>query len=379
MKAHVFISVLAFHIVVIAGLYLLSACSTSNKTTVDQNASSTSGRGSIYDQYSEPNRPTQDDDLVVTEVSPSDSPRNLDPAFNSGSSRISSPTANTSGGRYSPTRPNDGSYATSGQPVLNEFREDEILQPLTTSQPVTPVVEYQVKKGDSLWKISRDFGISLKELMEANGLLENSTIQVGQKLVVSAVDTGPPSIEINASQESASSQAYTIVKGDTLSRIAKNFNTSINDIRVANNLRSDVIQLGQKLTIPINSLSSGDTSQPTTQPKPQVASIAPPASSGAIIGDIVHTVESGDTPSGIAKLYGITTSQLMNDNNIQDARAMRVGQQLQIRLGVAQPTATTGTAPTQPNSQPVKTPTEFDNSFFDDLEEIPEVEIVPRS
>jgi LysM repeat protein len=104
------------------------------------------------------------------------------------------------------------------------------------------------------------------------------------------------------------------------------------------------------------------------------------STAGVIQGDIVHVVQSGETPGAIARQYGITTTQLMTDNAIVDARKIKVGQKLQIRLGAAQPAASSSTpATTQPASRPVSTPTLFDDSVFQDLENIPEVEVVPRS
>jgi len=378
MKAQVFLTVLAFHILVIVGLYLLSACSTSTKTSSNQRASSSSTGGSIYDQFSQPNRPSEDENLVVAEVrQPPASTRTLDPAFNSGSNTLGSLNSNTSGDRFVPTRSTDSSFGATGQPVLNEFREDYVLQPLTSVSPSTPAVEYVVKKGDSLWKISREFGISLNDLMVANGFNEGSTINVGQKLTIASDTSGSPPISDSQPQIStapSSSEVYTVVRGDTLSRIARNFNTTVNDIKAANNLNSDIIQLGKKLLIPTNSLSSGTSNTPTLATV-QALSTSAPASTSRIsertVGGIVHTVETGETPSGIAKLYGITTSQLMDNNGIGDARSLRVGQQLQIRLRPAMPSSTP--------SQPVRTPTTFDNALFEDLGEILEVEVVPRS
>lgn len=385
MKAHVFISVLAFHVVVIAGLYLLSACSSSSGPSPDQAQSSPRG-GSIYDQYAEPNRPSEDENLIVTQVTQPQSSRGVDPAFNSGSNSFRhTPSSGSSGVRVEPRRPRNDGFVTPSQPVLNEFREDEVLEPLTVAQPSSPAVQYQVKKGDSLWKISRSFDISLKELLAANGLNENSTIQVGQTIVIPSEASGPPLVS-SSSPGASLTEVYTVVKGDTLSRIAKAYNSTVNDIQVANGLKSDIIQLGQRLTVPVNSLSSGGSSPaPASTPRvaPSVSRAPAPATAAASDdGSIRHEVQSGETPGGIAKLYGITTAQLMNDNGIKDARSLRVGQALTIRLGTAAlpsgPPAPVQPPATQP-SQPLTTPSAFDESLFDDLEDIPEVEVVPRS
>ena len=54
---------------------------------------------------------------------------------------------------------------------------------------------------------------------------------------------------------SSSSSTYTVVKGDTLSKIAKQFNTTIQELKKLNNLTSDFLQIGQVLFIPETSLT----------------------------------------------------------------------------------------------------------------------------
>jgi LysM repeat protein len=379
MKAQVFISVLAFHIVVIAGLYLLSACSSSSGPAPSPEQTSPSTGGSVYDGYSSPNRPSDGDNGVVTDFNQPQSNRGIDPAFNSGSNSYSTSPTNYADNRAQPTRPGNGPYDSFEQPVLNpDLRDEEVLQPLTSFDATTPAVQYSVKKGDSLWKISRDFGIALKDLLAANGLSENSTIKIGQDLVIPSETSGPPA-QSSTVQQAGQSEVYTITKGDTLSRIAKQFNTTINDIKVANGLRSDVIQLGQRLTIPVNSVSTGGVrstpiqtvSTPTVAPAPQTIQSS--------FDGIIHVIQSGETPGAIAKMYGITTNQLMKDNGIQDARSIQVGQKLEIRLGVAQPSLAVPPSNRPTYTQPVATPKQFDDSIFADLENFPEVEVVPRS
>ncbi|MDA0347234.1 MAG: LysM peptidoglycan-binding domain-containing protein [Verrucomicrobia bacterium] len=380
MKAHVFISVLAFHVVVIAGLYLLSACSSSSGPAPSpEQTNSPSTGGSTYDGYSAPNRPTENDDIVVTEYNQPQSNRGIDSAFNSGSNAYSTSPTNSRENRAQPTRPGSGPYDSYQQPVLNpDLQDEEVLQPLTGFDTTTPAVQYSVKKGDNLWKISRDFSIALKDLLAANGLSENSTINIGQSLVIPSETSGPPIQRFVAEQDSQS-EVYTITKGDTLSRIAKQFNTTVNDIKIANALKSDVIQLGQRLTIPVNSVSTRGVSATPTQTYSTPAVAPTPQTRQSNFDGIIHVVQSGETPGAIAKMYGITTSQLMKDNGIQNARSLQVGQKLEIRLGVAQPSLAVPPSSRPSNTQPVATPNQFEDSVFGDLENFPEVEVVPRS
>jgi LysM repeat protein len=376
MKAHVFISVLAFHVVVIAGLYLLSACSSSSGPgpSPEQTNSPSTG-GSIYDGYTSPNRPREENEQVGTETTQSPSNRGIDPAFNSGSNSYSTSPADSGDSRATPTRPGAGLYDSVQQPLLNpDLQDEEVLQPLTSFGSTTPAVLYTVKKGDNLWKISRDFGISLKDLLAANGLAESSTIKVGQDLLIPSETSGFTTIETSQSEE-----VYTIAKGDTLSRIAKQFNTTVTDIKAANGLRSDTIRLGQRLTIPVNSISTGGVTSTPSQTVNAPRVTPTPVSRPSSFDGIIHIVQPKENPGAIAKMYGITTNQLMKDNGIKDARSLQVGQKLEIRLGVAKPSMAVPPASKPINSQPVETPTNFEESIFGDLDNIPEVEVVPRS
>ena len=91
---------------------------------------------------------------------------------------------------------------------------------------------YTVKKGDSLWKISQTYNITVPELININNL-SDLNLQVNQKLLV-------PKIEDNI---------YIVEKGDSLWSIAKKFNISVNELKEKNNLSSNLLVIGQQLII----------------------------------------------------------------------------------------------------------------------------------
>ena len=101
---------------------------------------------------------------------------------------------------------------------------------------------YTVVAGDTLWDIAKKFlgnGSRYKEIMSANNL-SSDVIQIGQKLLI-------------PNSSGSSKSYYTVVAGDTLWDIAKKFlgdGSRYKEIMSANNLSSDVIQIGQKLLIP---------------------------------------------------------------------------------------------------------------------------------
>ena len=94
---------------------------------------------------------------------------------------------------------------------------------------------YIVKKGDSLWKISRDYNISVKDLIDINNLT-TTTLQIGDKLLVP--------IKTNVEQ------TYIVKRGDTLWSIAKENNITVNELKEKNNLTSNLLSIGQTIIIP---------------------------------------------------------------------------------------------------------------------------------
>jgi N-acetylmuramoyl-L-alanine amidase len=98
---------------------------------------------------------------------------------------------------------------------------------------------------------------------------------------------------------------HVVKRGDSLSEIAQRYNVSMNQLKTANNLRSNTIQIGQVLQVPG---SAG------------IASSSPPAE---------HRIARGETLSTIAQRYGVSLASLRRVNNISGDRIM-VGQVLKI-------------------------------------------------
>ena len=99
---------------------------------------------------------------------------------------------------------------------------------------------YTVKKGDSLWSISQKYNISVKELIELNNL-NNLTLQINQKLEV------PKTIIVEP--EENDTEIYIVEKNDTLWSISRKFNISVNELKELNNLTSNLLSIGQELKI----------------------------------------------------------------------------------------------------------------------------------
>lgn len=134
-------------------------------------------------------------------------------------------------------------------------------------------VSYTVKSGDTLSKIANQYKVSVANLKKWNKL-NSDIIRVGQKLNVQAESSNESNKNESPSnssdtQTNVSSSTYTVKSGDTLSAIARSHNVSVNNIKKWNNLTSDVIYIGQKLSMNAenssvdSSNSTDNTSSPT--------------------------------------------------------------------------------------------------------------------
>ena len=92
--------------------------------------------------------------------------------------------------------------------------------------------KYIVKKGDTLYKISKNYDVDINDIIKLNNLV-NTTLQIGQTLEI------PKSIE----------NTYTVKKGDTLYKISKEKGITLSELMKLNNLINTTLQIGQVLKI----------------------------------------------------------------------------------------------------------------------------------
>lgn len=168
---------------------------------------------------------------------------------------------------------------------------------------------YTVVKGDTLSKIADKYNVSLSDLMKWNDL-DNYIIYPGQVLKVS----GEGSSQFKKSSASADTETdyYTVKKGDSLSKIAKKFDTTVKQLKKWNGLTSDVIYVGQKLKVSENAPVSDNDSEDSKKAKQSS-----------------YVVQKGDSLSKIAKKFDVTVAELKKWNELK-SNTIYVGQVLKI-------------------------------------------------
>ena len=167
--------------------------------------------------------------------------------------------------------------------------------------PVVPEVpagsEYVVAKGDTLGKIAKKNGVTLKALETANPTVQPTKLKVGQKLTLPAsgaaapATTGATAGSETTGVSSGGDTAYVVKSGDTLTKIAKAHGTTVKLIQSENNLSTTKIKVGQKLKIP--SKAGASTIPVTPLPPMAAAPVTPPAPAAAPVAPAPAATPSG--------------------------------------------------------------------------------------
>jgi len=103
---------------------------------------------------------------------------------------------------------------------------------------------------------------------------------------------------------------YTVKRGDTLYKIANQFNLSVAELKALNNLTSDTLKIGQKLNV--------SSSMEPPIPEPQIPQ-----------NEFIYKVQKGDTLYKIANDFGTSVDELKNINNLT-SNTLMIGQELLI-------------------------------------------------
>ena len=162
---------------------------------------------------------------------------------------------------------------------------------------------YMVRRGDSLGAIARYYGVTVRDIMDANNL-KSSTIYVGQRLYIPA--GGSPT-------QAGCASFYMVRRGETLSEIARMYKMNTDALARANGIsNASHIYAGQRLCIPNiwGDVGSGG--------------------SGGGMHDDVYVVRAGDTLSEIAQRHRTSVYRLMELNHIKNPNHIYVGQRLRI-------------------------------------------------
>ncbi len=196
-------------------------------------------------------------------------------------------------------------------------------------------ITHLVKAGESLFAISRRYGVTIAEIQQWNQLA-GTALDVGRELILySSIDHGettpPPSItemeqmdeaqrtSIVRDMDSATgSENYVVRSGDTLYQIARDHNMSVNELRSLNNLDNDMLRVGQRIMV----------RRVRTAP-----SIAEGAADSTPQGKFTtYRVRSGENMQSLLTRFKMSRNELMALNPGLEGSSVTGGQQLTVLL-----------------------------------------------
>ena len=216
-------------------------------------------------------------------------------------------------------------------PVKNQAKK---IQPSTTRQ----VIEHQVVAKQTLYSISKMYGVEKEEIIRLNPEIENGIIKIGQILRIPVSDKTKAQVQDNVAKQINSDKTtvqhevkaqqpvlpkkkyvtYEVKsRKETLYGISKQFGVSINEIIEANPYAQDGIKKGDILQIPVVEENI-------------------PKTSGS---DILHIVKPKETIYGISEQYNITKEDLLRANPKLE-NGLMIGDTILITSSSPQPTTT---------------------------------------
>ena len=204
-----------------------------------------------------------------------------------------------------------------------------------------------VQPGDTLSDIADRQGVSLNQLMQANGITNPDMVVAGQKLVL----PGSRRATAAAAPRELPTAPYTVKSGETISEIADRFGTSTERLIQLNGISNpNLVVAGTRLAIPGRPSSS-----------------AAPRSTAAPRNAKEHVVRSGESLSTIADSYGLPVERLVAINKIDDPDLVMSGARLKLQApppvkatpkpATPKPAAAQAKPQTKPNPKPVATAT----------------------
>lgn len=200
---------------------------------------------------------------------------------------------------------------------------------------------HKVKKGESLYSIARKYKTNVAFLRDLNELKSGKKLRIGMRLQVPergskpvklvAKNSNPKTVkpEPREVDEKATENTeivtdegtfYIVQAGDTLSEIADEYDSTINELRKMNKLKKgNLLKVGMRIKVP-----KSDKGIPVSPDTDEVV----PSRGPQELTSFSHIVRAGENLALIAQRYGISVDELKKVNNLKKKTVLRVGTRL---------------------------------------------------
>lgn len=213
-------------------------------------------------------------------------------------------------------------------------------------------ITHTVEPGETLFSVSRRYSVTIAEIQQWNDL-ESTNLSLGQELTIFRPDDST-SIEepqlteaeipveeresiIRESEGDAPNTYYIVRSGDSLFRIANQHGLSVDELKQLNNLETDMLRVGQRLTVPSERSSAPSVAEEESESTPQ--------------GKFVqYRVQSGETGESILDKFNMSESELFALNPDLSMNQISSGQRVTVLL-----------PPTRSFQNPYRTESDLEN------------------
>jgi LysM repeat protein len=215
----------------------------------------------------------------------------------------------------------------------DSLKQIQLAQSSATPTNIAEKARYHtIKKGENLAGIAKKYGVTIQNLMTWNhmknqNLIAGKKLRVNNPVVLAQDDNSVASAAIpgkNSNSDAADVKAryHVVARGEYIGKIAASYGITNEDLIAWNDLKSNSLQIGQKLRV--------NAPQPAVSEKTIAAK--EPDSTGSNKRMEYYTVKAGDTLWSISQKYeGVTIDQLKEWNMITD-NSLKVGQQIKVLL-----------------------------------------------
>lgn len=187
------------------------------------------------------------------------------------------------------------------------------------NKPAKPQ-SHRVRAGETIYDIAAIYGLSVTEIRKLNNLSPTAELTVNQKIKLVSEGVIPPkqtskekTVPAKTSKPVVQVRKHTVKAGETLYQISKLYSISSQDLKTWNDLESNSISIGQELVV----------SKPGKGVQ-EVKAQSEPADSD------IHIVQKGETLYAISKKYKISVQDILRINN-KSTPNLSVGEKLKIK------------------------------------------------
>lgn len=185
---------------------------------------------------------------------------------------------------------------------------------------------HQIKKGDTISKIARFYGVPIEQIFEINRLNKNMKLSKGMNIIIPIPNdqndkrvliAGNGKREEDLNKINDEEIIYTIKPGDTLWSISSEMGINIGALSKWNNLHPEKkLMPGDKIRIKVSHSDSnaGKLKSDKNEKK------------------IVYIVKSGDTLWSIAKRYDLTVADIRSLNNLKNSDIIYPGDKIKLKI-----------------------------------------------